>query len=95
MKKSIIRKPGIVRFFESIRKSFREAGGFSDILRISLRFSEVFQSMPEDAVLIGSYTSTIPALWMKYPPTKQKLIFLVESMCEVQDRMLGAIGIQM
>ena len=26
------------------------------------------------------------------PPTKQKLISLVESMCEVQDRMLGARG---
>ena len=26
------------------------------------------------------------------PPTKQELISLVESMCEVQDRMLGARG---
>ena len=26
------------------------------------------------------------------PPTKQKLISLVESMCGIQDRMLGAIG---
>lgn len=26
------------------------------------------------------------------PPTKQKLISLIESMCEVQDRMLGARG---
>ena len=26
------------------------------------------------------------------PPTKQKLISLVEFMCEVQDRMLGARG---
>lgn len=26
------------------------------------------------------------------PPTKQELISLVESMCDVQDRMLGARG---
>jgi len=26
------------------------------------------------------------------PPTKQELISLVESMCGIQDRMLGAIG---
>lgn len=29
---------------------------------------------------------------MTDPPTKQELIFLVESMCDVQDRMLGARG---
>ena len=29
---------------------------------------------------------------MTSPPTKQELISLVESMCEVQDRMLGARG---
>jgi len=29
---------------------------------------------------------------MEETPTKQELISLVESMCEVQDRMLGAIG---
>ena len=29
---------------------------------------------------------------MSTPPTKQELISLVESMCEVQDRMLGARG---
>ena len=29
---------------------------------------------------------------MPSPPTKQELISLVESMCEVQDRMLGARG---
>ena len=29
---------------------------------------------------------------MTDPPTKEQLISLVESMCEVQDRMLGARG---
>ena len=40
-----------MRVFEKVGESLREVGGFSEILKISLRVLEDFQSVSEDALV--------------------------------------------
>ena len=76
LREPVKRKPSVnpvlwdfMRAFEKVGESLREVGGFSEILKISLRVLEGFQSVSEDALVLEvvrkRFQLTISLAWYR------------------------------